>query len=54
MTDPRARIVSAEQAGRGCGVDTFDLDIEVRDVQHSTRIPAALSAADPVSGAEPL
>jgi len=47
-----ANIVSMDQTGRDGSFHTFNLDIEVHDVQHLMRILAALRASDVVSTAE--
>jgi GTP diphosphokinase / guanosine-3',5'-bis(diphosphate) 3'-diphosphatase len=49
-----ANIVSLDQRSRDGAFHTFDLDIEVHDVQHLMRILAALRATDVVSTAERL
>ncbi|WP_106640571.1 RelA/SpoT family protein [Allosphingosinicella vermicomposti] len=49
-----ANIVSMEQTSRDGSFHTFQLDIEVHDVQHLMRILAALRATDVVSTAERL
>jgi guanosine-3',5'-bis(diphosphate) 3'-pyrophosphohydrolase len=49
-----ANIVSMDQTSRDGSFHTFDLDIEVHDVQHLMRILAALRATDVVSTAERL
>lgn len=49
-----ANIVRMTQSNRDASFHTFDLDIEVHDVQHLMRILAALRATDVVSTAERL
>jgi len=49
-----ANIVSMDQVSRDGSFHTFQLDIEVHDVQHLMRILAALRATDVVSTAERL
>jgi guanosine-3',5'-bis(diphosphate) 3'-pyrophosphohydrolase len=49
-----ANIVSMDQVNRDGSFHTFNLDIEVHDVQHLMRILAALRATDVVSTAERL
>ena len=49
-----ANIVSMDQVSRDGSFHTFNLDIEVHDVQHLMRILAALRATDVVSTAERL
>jgi (p)ppGpp synthase/HD superfamily hydrolase len=49
-----ANIVSLDQISRDGQFHTFNLDIEVHDVQHLMRILAALRATDVVSTAERL
>jgi RelA/SpoT family (p)ppGpp synthetase len=49
-----ANLVRMAQSNRDAGFHTFDLDIEVHDVQHLMRILAALRATDVVSTAERL
>ena len=49
-----ANIVSMEQTSRDGSFYTFQIDIEVHDVQHLMRILAALRATDVVSTAERL
>jgi guanosine-3',5'-bis(diphosphate) 3'-pyrophosphohydrolase len=49
-----ANIVSMEQVSRDGSFHTFNLDVEVHDLQHLMRILAALRATDVVSTAERL
>jgi (p)ppGpp synthase/HD superfamily hydrolase len=49
-----ANIVSLDQISRDGQFHTFNLDVEVHDVQHLMRILAALRATDVVSTAERL
>jgi RelA/SpoT family (p)ppGpp synthetase len=49
-----ANIVSLDQVGRDGSFHTFQMDIEVHDVQHLMRILAALRVAEVVSSAERL
>jgi len=49
-----ANIVRLNQVGRDVSFHTFQMDIEVHDVQHLMRILAALRVAEVVSSAERL